>query len=65
MARQNSVEPHRGQHVRFIRYVDTRDGWQSQIIRGQLEERTDSGWRVRIVDDVRTLDRTEWSLYRE
>lgn len=49
--------------MRFIRYVNTRDGWTPEIVRGEIEERTSDGWRIRILDDVRELPETEWSIY--
>lgn len=55
--------PAPGQHMRFIRYVRTRDGWTTEIRRGQVEERCDTVWRVRVLDEVQDLPKTEWSIY--
>jgi hypothetical protein len=63
MSTGSIVNPRPGQHLRFVRYVSTQDGWTPEILRGQLEERTDTGWRVRVVDGARDLPETEWSIY--
>lgn len=63
MSRGGPTNPMPGQHMRFVRYVSTRDGWTPEIVRGEIEDRTDAGWRVRVIDDVRELPETEWSIY--
>jgi hypothetical protein len=63
MTRGGPLTPLTGQHMRFVRYVGTRDGWRPEIRRGAIEERTGTGWRVRIADDVQELPETEWSIY--
>lgn len=63
MSTVNLSNPPPGRHMRFIRYVNTRDGWTPEIVRGEIEERTSDGWRIRILDDVRELPETEWSIY--
>jgi len=60
----NILNPRPGQHLHFVRYVSTPDGWTPEILRGEFEERTDTGWRVRVVDDVQELPETEWAIYR-
>ncbi|NQX17291.1 hypothetical protein [Rathayibacter sp. VKM Ac-2857] len=54
----------KGQHVRLVRYLNTPDGWTYEVVHGQLEQRTTSGWHVWVVDELRELPETEWSLYR-
>lgn len=63
MAKSRFTNPDAGQHLRFVRYVNTRDGWTPEILRGELEERTSDGWRVRVVDELQELPETEWSIY--
>lgn len=65
MSRGGPTKPVAGQHVRFIRYVATGDGWAPEVLRGEFEERTDSGWRVRVLDEVREIPESEWSFYRD
>ncbi|MDY0914512.1 hypothetical protein [Rathayibacter festucae] len=64
MTRGGTLYPQPGQHLRFVRYVSSRDGWTAEILRGELEERTDAGWLVRTIDDVRELPETEWTIYQ-
>jgi hypothetical protein len=59
-----TAEPREGQHAWFIRYVSTRDGWIPETIRGDIEERTEVGWQVRVGDELRYLPRRVWSFYR-
>jgi len=63
MTRGGPTSPLAGQHVRFIRYIPTKDGWEHDIRRGEFLERTDTGWRVRILDQTQELPEAEWSLY--
>lgn len=65
MSQGSVTKPRPGQHVRFIRYVSTRDGWTHEILRGEFEEQIDTGWRIRVVDEIRDLPDSEWSFYRE
>lgn len=64
MSRSAPVSLVEGQHVRFVRYLNTRDGWIHEVVHGRLEQRTASGWQVRVVDEVRELPEAEWSIYR-
>ncbi|QHC60143.1 hypothetical protein [Rathayibacter sp. VKM Ac-2760] len=59
-----SGAPTEGQHVRFVRYVRTRDGWTSETRHGRLEGTTPASWQLRVVDELCELPRDEWSLYR-
>jgi hypothetical protein len=58
-----TAEPRPGQHAWFIRYVSSRDGWTPETIRGDIEERTETGWLLRVGADVQHLSNSEWSLY--
>lgn len=59
-----TVEPRVGQHAWFIRYVRIGDGWTPETLRGDVEERSEDGWRIRVGNDVHHLVDSEWSLYR-
>jgi hypothetical protein len=48
-----------------VRYVRHGEDWAPELVRGELEQRTDTGWRVRVVDEIRELSNSEWALYRE
>jgi hypothetical protein len=59
-----SAEPQPGHHAWFIRYVGTREGWTPETVRGDIEERTESGWVLRVGEELRELPSSEWSVYR-
>lgn len=63
MSQGGFANPAPGQHMRFIRYVHTPDGWTTEIRRGEVEERADTVWRVRMLDEVQDLPKSEWSIY--
>jgi hypothetical protein len=59
-----TTTPRAGQHAWFIRYVSSREGWVPETIRGDVEERTHTGWILRIGAEARELSESEWSVYR-
>ncbi|WP_243592884.1 hypothetical protein [Rathayibacter caricis] len=58
-----TTTPHAGQHAWFIRYVSTREGWVAETIRGDVTERTTTGWVLRVGTELRELSESEWSVY--
>ncbi|MDY0913689.1 hypothetical protein [Rathayibacter festucae] len=56
--------PRAGQHAWFIRYVNSVEGWAPETIRGDVEERTATGWILRVGTELRELSENEWSVYR-
>jgi hypothetical protein len=57
------IEPAPGQHAWFIRYIHGADGWTHETVRGTLEERTATGWRLRVGVELIELSEQEWTLY--
>lgn len=55
--------PRIGHHSWFVRYVNTREGWVPERIRGDVEERTATGWILRVGTEVRELPESEWSVF--
>ena len=63
MSLGGTSNPPPGTHARFVRYVSTEDGWTTEIRRGVIEDRSDTAWRVRVLDEIHELPKSEWSVF--
>jgi hypothetical protein len=59
-----SAKPQTGKHAWFVRYISTSEGWTHETVRGRVEKRTETGWLLRVGNDLQQLPDTEWSFYR-
>ncbi|MCU1405792.1 MAG: hypothetical protein JWQ43_2095 [Glaciihabitans sp.] len=54
-----------GRNARFIRWVRTRDGWQSEILHGRYTGRAKKAWLVDIDGETQELLESDWAIYRD
>ncbi|NQX13724.1 hypothetical protein HQQ80_19015 [Microbacteriaceae bacterium VKM Ac-2855] len=54
----------RGGTARFIRWIQTRDGWFPEILHGRYQGHSSNAWVVLVDNDTHHLPDDVWAVYR-